>query len=348
LTVKLRHTFAKFLIELPQCLIQQAVIAHTARLEARWGESMRPIVKLLLIFSITLLTALTDADSTVAESVSPFSAIVRVNEDVITGYDVEQRGQLIKFASGGRAKNVQSLAVQQLIQDSLKLQEAQRLGIKISDKELAQAMSRIAQGNRLKSTDELFDTLANAGIDADAFRSQIRVEVAWNRIMRQKFGARLTLDEGAIKSALEASTVEGPTVYDVRQILISLKPNASRKDAETAFRTAQRVRKKLDSCDTLMKLSPQYPPLSGRVGHLTAEQMPGPIRQKVLKLKTGGVTEPLRSEQGVHVIMLCGSKKRTGGSREQVVQRLQQEKAARLAESYIADLERNAIIEIRE
>lgn len=97
-----------------------------------------------------------------------------------------------------------------------------------------------------------------------------------------------------------------------------------------------------------MKLSPQYPPLSGRVGHLTAEQMPGPIRQKVLKLKTGGVTEPLRSEQGVHVIMLCGSKKRTGGSREQVVQRLQQEKAARLAESYIADLERNAIIEIRE
>lgn len=277
-----------------------------------------------------------------------FAPVAKVNDDVITGYDVLQRSALTRFASTRSVADAERNALDQLVEDSLKLQEAKRLGLSMDEQAMSQAIEQVAQNNRM-SLAALKSSLKSAGVDMATLERQVRADVLWRQVISQRYGDRLRPTEGEVDAAMgEAQPSGGPKVYDVKQLVVPLAPDAPLQVVKAAFDKAVKLKETLNSCRQIQELAPKYHRISGDVGKITAQQMPGPIREEVLKLRVNGVAKPMRSRDGVHVIMLCGIDEQQGASRSQVFNRLIEEKGQRFSESYLAELRRDALIESRK
>ena len=277
-----------------------------------------------------------------------FAVRVKVNDVIISGYDVDQRKRLVALgAPNASEEEIEAQALNVLISDELKLQEAERVGVTIPDDQIDDAVASVAQRNR-QTVEELKAAIASAGVTEETFRGQLKAEIAWNELIRRRYGRRVSPSEAEIEAAMDSAAEEGPVRYDVRQIVVPLKPDAPQNFVRRAMEEAQRVKRELTSCDKIAELAPRYSKISGVVGRLTAERMPPPVRAAVTPLEVGQATDPLRSADGVHVIMLCGKETRQAANRRQVTDRLLQEKAGRFSESYLDDLRRTAMIESRQ
>ena len=299
--------------------------------------------------ALTLLIALSAAlPAPRAAAQDLYAALVKVNDQVISGYDLQQRMRLLKLAApNASVEQLRGRALEELIADELKLQEAQRLGLDITEAQLNDAIQTVAERNQ-KSPDSFLEGLAGAGVERDAYERQLRADMAWNELLRKRFGRRVTPTEEEVDSAMtSAQSNSGASRYDVRQIVVPLAPNAPQDRVRRAFEEAQRVRRELSDCEQIAEMAPRYSKLSGAVGKVTLNQMPPPVRQVVQPLKVGDRTKPLRSKDGVHVIMLCGVESASAASRSQVYNRLLREKAGRFSDSYLEDLKRAAMIERR-
>ncbi|MEM1420832.1 MAG: peptidylprolyl isomerase [Pseudomonadota bacterium] len=278
-----------------------------------------------------------------------FAVVTKVNDAAITGYDVQQRSRLVAIENPNfNADQRITAALQSLIEDELKLQEAQRRGLEVTEEQVDQSLASIAQRNG-KTADALLSDLSNAGVGPETYRKRLKAETAWNRLLRSRYRERATPTDAEIDAAMSDAQQQTSEVrYDVRQIVVDLRARAPRAEVQAAVAKATEVRKQMTSCDVLEDLGKQHSRLSGKVGELTPAQMPRPVREAVVNLPIGGVTEPLRSQDGLHLIMVCAKGSQESSARRgQIYERLLNEKIQGYSENYLDDLRREAVIESR-
>lgn len=270
--------------------------------------------------------------------------VAQVNEAIITNVDVEQRIRLLAFATGGREpQNARSAALDLLIDDALKLQEAKRLGVEITDDEVSEAIAQIARNNQL-TEEQLYGAMGSAGVSRMVLREQVRAELAWTRIIRGRYGASLDPSEGEIEAAM-GNSVSADDVYSMVQLVVSLPQNASQSATQTAMQRVDALRAGMTDCDTAKQMAASAGPPSGDLGASPVNRMPPPVRDQVTGLGVGDITEPIRSNVGIHLIMICDIQRSGGGAdRDRIVAQLRQQKGQRISDSYVADLRRNALI----
>ncbi len=114
--------------------------------------------------------------------------------------------------------------LERLIIEEIQMQIADRAGIKISDSELNQTLSRIAAQNNL-SLEEFRVAIEQDGGSYKAFRETIRKELIIGRVQRGKVGSRVDISEQEIENFInsEEGRTELAEQYDVQHILVSVK-----------------------------------------------------------------------------------------------------------------------------
>src|SRR5690606_16737243 len=103
---------------------------------------------------------------------------VVVNDKPITSYNVAQRARLIQLTTRRGGAAAQREAMEELIDEVLKLQETQRLGISVSKAEVDNAFASIAQRVKL-SPANLSRALQQSGVNPDTLRDRLRAEIGW-------------------------------------------------------------------------------------------------------------------------------------------------------------------------
>lgn len=275
-----------------------------------------------------------------------FTPLVKVNDEIITGYDVQQRAALLRFAAGGRAEgDVERQALEELVGDALKLQEADRIGLEITDQVFSDALQSIARGNGA-TVDEMFATLARAGIDRGTLERQIRAQIVWNRILRSRYGERLQPTDAEIDAAI-AEAEPGPAVYELSQIVVPLQATAPDSIARRAFAAAVAARDRISNCGQVDEAARSIGLPGAQSGRVPASRLPGPILQAISGLSVGQATDPLRSRDGVHIIVVCGVESGGPPPREVVAERLLGAQLNRFSSSLLDELRRNSVIEVR-
>lgn len=159
------------------------------------------------------------------------------------------------------------------------------------------------------------------------------------------------LSDGGVRLVqLVDSRVAGATqtLFELQQLVVPVSRTADQASADAALRRAEELRSQMTSCDQIAKLKAGLGPSSGDLGKLTANRIPGPLRHAVIALQVGEVTPPVRSNEGFHLVMLCG---KSGGAneaeRERIRNRLIEERLARAAEGMLDELRRSAVIDRR-
>ena len=139
-----------------------------------------------------------------------------------------------------------------LIIEEIQMQIADRAGIKVSDSELNQTLSRIASQNNL-SLEEFRAALEQEGGSYKDFRQTIRKELIIQRVQRGKVGSRVDISEQEIENFInsEEGRTELAEQYDVQHILVSVKGGLTEAETLAVKDKAQDILKRLEEGESL-------------------------------------------------------------------------------------------------
>lgn len=279
--------------------------------------------------------------------------VARVNGEPITAIDVAQRTRLLQVSGKPPSRKE---VLDELIDESLKIQTARRYRIDVSEANVDQVVANMA--SRMRADPSQFaKILEGSGISITALRRKLRADIAWNQIVRGKFQASLQIREKEVVELAEArrKDKEGaattPYQYTLRPILLVVPRGAAANALDLRRREAEGLRTRFQNCDDGIRLAKGLrevvvrEPIVRSTGDLGAK-----LREVIDAVPIGKLTPPEVTANGIEVFAICEKKAlKTGdtGTARDVREELQGERFQAQGKKYLRELRRVAAIEIR-
>ncbi len=282
---------------------------------------------------------------------APANAAIKiiVNEVPITDYDISQRARLITLTQRKSAAVARKQAQEELIEDQIKLAEAERVGMEVSQSEVDDAFGGIARNVKM-SPSQLAKALGNGGVKADTLKSRLKAQLAWSRLVRARFSGQIDVDESDIIAALQKTDEEDrlkSIEYDLNRIIVVVPKNSSGGFKSKRKRESNQIRATFDGCDDAGSVLGKYSEVVVQpIGRRLETELPEERRKEIAALKPGKLTKPTTTPVGYEMIAICG--KREIASDIAVRTELENELRAKEGESqsrrFLMDLRRRATI----
>lgn len=259
--------------------------------------------------------------------------LLNVNGDIITRRQLDERVRSMLAQQQGRAISADDLvtsealrhqaealrprAVADAIDELLVVQRARELGFGVSEEDVDRVIARIRLDNNIGSDAEFAELLRAQGIPPDALRESLRNQIRIEQV-RQDVFRRISVGEAEAQAYYRAQPgafVPKPAVV-FREILVALPPlDETRGSPAIAqeydrglirFTRAQdRVLKGEDFAEVARTASDAPSrEAGGAVGPVDPQTLAEPVRVALAKLSAGGVSAPVRTEQGYWLLKL--------------------------------------------
>ena len=276
---------------------------------------------------------------------------ILVNDEPITTFDIQQRSQMLRVFSRGKAGEKE--AIDQLIDEKLMLQEAARRHIDVSDAEVEQEIAN--RGRAAHMTPAQFDqALRQAGLDPSSFRDFLHANMAWQKTVRARFRATVNITDQDVAAALGANNAPGAqeavTEYMLQPILFIVPAGASGATANQQLAAANAFRRGFQGCDQSVAQAGGSPGVVVRPQMRREESgLPSGMKAALAKLDIGGTTEPERVDEGFQIVAVCAKNAVAGETQATATARaeISDERGKLLARRYLRDLRSDAVIEYR-
>ncbi len=307
-------------------------------------------------FFALLLIAASFAVPARAEQSIGIAAVV--NDEAISMTDVQDRMKLVMVSSGLpnnpeiRAK-IQTQVVEGLIDDQLKLQEARRNKIEVSEEEVMDGVKTIAEQNKY-APEQFLVLLEKSGVPKETLLAQIRAQLAWNKVVKDVLRGQIEVKDSDIQQRIDRLKNKiGQTEYLVAEIYLPL--DQPKRNAET-MQFAQRMAKELQA-----KKAPFGPVAAqfskaagaekgGNLGWIQAGYLDPALDAVLLTMQEGAVSDPIKSGNGLYVITLIKKRTLTEESippREELTNAIGYERLDRIQQRTLLDLKSAAFIDRR-
>lgn len=306
-----------------------------------------------LCLTVALVAAGTLTTPALAQSIR-----AAVNGDPITSGEIAERASFLRLIHKGLgAAELQRAALEELIDDRLKLTEAKRVKMVASDAEVDAAFARMAAG--MKATPAvLTQALAAQGTSVRTLKNRIRVQITWQRLVFARFSRSISIADAQIQDALEKKT-DGPdkfaiakgttTEYDLQQITLVVPREPPGLGAQR-LREAEALRGKITSCDQLVPaVRAMKEAVVKPIGKRTADELPAQFRDVLAGTAVGKLTKPVPQPTAVEMLAVCGTREVQGDLtvKSKVESELKEQEGQLMARRYLADLKRQAIIDYK-
>jgi peptidyl-prolyl cis-trans isomerase SurA len=279
------------------------------------------------------------------------TVVAMVNGEPITNTDIEQRMKI--GALQGRRFGDRKAALEELINDKVKIKEAKKFGLELSSTDLENSYS--SMGQRMKmSQDQMTKMLESNGIRADSLKAKIKADIVWSQLVRGRFQQTLMVGEKDILSAIETkggdSKSEENFQYTLRTIVMVVPRGSGAGVTDNRRREAEALRAKIQTCAeavstfSAMRDAAIRPPVVKTSGDL-----PPALRATLDKTPIGQLTAPETSARGIEMVALCerkASRADTPQERE-TRDKLYQDRFEAKSNQYLKEVRRSALIEYR-
>ncbi|MCI5039057.1 MAG: peptidylprolyl isomerase [Donghicola eburneus] len=256
----------------------------------------------LLLISATLLSLM----PALAPAQGLFSPVLRVNEDAITGYELNQRITLLR--AFGTPGNVPQIAEEQLIDDALKIQAAEQMGITLSPEEIQAGVAELASRGNL-SAEDFIANLAGDGVDPATLEAFVVPGLAWRQVVRQRFAGQANVTEDEIDRAMSLTGSGGGLRVLLAEIILPARPEVP-GEIEQATEIANRVSKTTSPAEFSAAARNYSATASrqsgGRMPWMAITELPPILRPIVLSIGINDVTQPIEIPNGIALFQLRG------------------------------------------
>ena len=252
-----------------------------------------------------------------------------VNDDIIASSELEAhlnraREQLRQSGTAPPPPDaLRRRVLERLILIRLQLQLARDSGIRIDDQRLNRTLLRLAEQNEL-TLREFRDALERDGYDFAKFREEIRDEIMISEVRKRRVENQINISQRDIDDNLAMMESRGTEAerhrYRIGHILIAVPDGASSEEIGEARARAEdvlgEIRAGADFANMAVTHSDgQHALEGGDLGWRQASALPTIFADAVLQLEVGGVSEPIHSASGFHLVKLVDKR----GSERQMV-----------------------------
>lgn len=280
--------------------------------------------------------------------------VVLVNDTPITAYDIEQRVRLTSVTTRQQpSAAMRKKVTDELISETIQLQEARKYGIRVRREEIDKALDRIGKNNNLTGP-KLVEALSKLGVNARTMRQKIEASLAWQRVIQGKFRNQVNIGDADVDKALSDQDTEASgkkkTEFHLQRVRLALPENPDQEEIARRLVEAEELRERVTSCEQLENALRKYSKASVKsVGRKSADQVVQPSRALLTAAKVGHLTPAYIAATGVELYAVCGrrSVNADDSQRQKVQARLVGQEYEMLALRHLRDLRQEAFVEYR-
>ncbi|PAR26906.1 peptidylprolyl isomerase SurA [Vibrio metoecus] len=241
------------------------------------------------------------------------SVAVIVNSGVILQSDVDGA---LKTVKANAKQNKQPLpqesvlreqVLEKLIIDTLQQQEADRIGVKIDDNRLNDAIKEIAKSNQ-QTQEQLIASVAQEGLTYPEFREQVRKEMAASDARNALVRRRINILPAEVDTLAEllAQETDATVQYKISHIQLRVEEGQDKSEAESlANKLVGELKHGADFAQMAYTYSKGPKALQGGDwGWMRKEEMPTIFADQIKMQNKGSIIGPFRSGVGFHILKI--------------------------------------------
>ncbi|WP_168992011.1 MULTISPECIES: peptidylprolyl isomerase [Mesorhizobium] len=264
--------------------------------------------KYLFSAGFALLVAATSVSITVMTPPAFASEIKYVVNDIpVTTGDIAHRAAFLKL------QRKKGDAGQEMIDQTLRMAEAKRLGIRISDAQVEAAYQRFASSNKMQLS-QLDGVMEKSGVTKGHFKEFIRAQMAWNQALSARYrsgdGTGAVSEQDLVRKMLEkGGSKPSATEYMLQQVIFVVPAAERSATLGKRKREADAMRARFNGCNTTREFAKGLIDVTVRdLGRVLAPQLPPDWAEQIKATKVGGATVTRETERGVEFIGICSSR----------------------------------------
>lgn len=322
---------------------------------------LSPARRVLMLCLSLLLTAAASFASFAHASAEVIERVVAtVNDDAIFLSELRRRAapfleRVITGASESerpkRIKRLYEQFLKELVDDQLIEQTARKMNIVVSSGDVEQAIDNVRKQNGLDQA-RFWEAVKTQGFTEKQYRTDVRKQILRLKVTNQRVRSRVNLNDQTVREEYEdrVRKARRRQRFHAEHIFFGLPQSASATEVADALKRAELVRADLDA-EQFADVAAQRG--GGDLGWLDQGDLPEDLENALLALEPGQISPPVRGPSGVHIFLL--RERQSGGleipafedAKEAIYRELLDRAMAKQQELFLAELRRNAVIDMR-
>lgn len=236
-----------------------------------------------------------------ASAQNMFAPVAYVNDKVVTRYELDQRMQMLGVLGGATTRQT---ALDALIDDRLKLEASERVGMALGDEQIAAGIEEFAARGDMKP-EQFLTLMARNGVSAQTVRDFLEVGLTWREYVRARFASKAQVSDAEVDRALQENGPSGGLRVLLSELFLPARtPEEKAKSEDLAKQIA--ADPTISSFAAAVRQYSVAPSRekSGRLDWVSIGDLPPPLRATVLGLKPGDVTTPLATGNAIGIFQL--------------------------------------------
>jgi len=289
-----------------------------------------------------------------------------VNGDVITLRELErtaasalERANLMSPGPDRDRARAEALraAFDLLVADRLFSQQVKKLDLQIGDAQVDAQVEAIREQNGFSEAD-LDQALEAQGMTREAFRERVRGQLQNFAVLQYKFGGRVKASDQELENYYRShpEQFQGEEELRLRHIFFPVPEGAAPAEVRRVQAEGERALARVRGGEDFAKVAREVSKgptadTGGDLGWLKRGTVQKALEDAAFALAPGQISPVVRAGQGFHILQAVERRKANSRPFEDVKElirdRLIQEQAERYREQYVAELRREAVIDVR-
>lgn len=285
-----------------------------------------------------------------------------VNKEIITWSELYKA---MEFEAATQAENLSADERKKLFKQSeasflgslidarLQLQEAQKLGLETTQKEITDAVETIKKKYSMTQAD-FMETLRKEGLTFDGYKKRLSEEILINKVVAREIRNKIVVSDDEIMKYIEEHKVSfsGNDKYRLRQIFFRKHGGDGNKKA--VEEKAELIIKRLRDGEDFSALARVYSDepsskIGGDLGLVSKDLLAKEFIEVITCMKVGDYSMPFWTEKGLHIIKLedIVSAVNADKARDDVRKKMAEERFTKRYKIWIKGLREKAYVEVR-
>jgi peptidyl-prolyl cis-trans isomerase SurA len=285
-----------------------------------------------------------------APTTSYAQVVVIANGSPITEYDIQQRMKLDAISQ--KSPNRQQ-AINDLIDDRLKIARAKVYGLEVGDSEITGAFENMA-GRQHITVAQFTQVLERSGISPNTVKARIRAEMTWQQLIRGKYNSSLQIGDSDIAKALkDKNEGDAPAVgyiYTLYPVMVVVARGSSEATISAKRSEAENLRSRFASCADGLAMARGLRDVAVRdpITRNSADLSPQ-LRDLLGNIQVGRLTPPEVTAQGLQMFAVCNKKESATDSpqKREMREQLFAKRFESESKKYLDEIRKAAMIEYK-
>lgn len=278
----------------------------------------------------------------------PREEVIAIFEKRKKDFGMSLQREAFESARKAALPAVKKQALEELIDERLKLQEAKKQSVTIEDSEVDRIVTGIAERNKMT----LDQFTKQVGGSIDPMKSRIRAALSWNEVVRRRFGPLININTKDVDKLVASATgtVQEDVELQIQRVQIMLPKKMEEHGIAQRIEEAEKVRSRFTDCKSTAAAATGIPGAKFEtLGKRKSSTLPEPTRTLLLNASDGEMLPPTVGDGAVELYVVCGrdSVKTEEDKRTQAEGELKQKEFEVMAKRYLKDLREDAHIEYR-